>query len=77
MILTGAAFLHKVFFGFGFLAINNFFKFYLHAYTYSMPAIIRQKVDEWMNCEDLAMNFLVSHLTRKAPIKTTSKWTLR
>ncbi|KAL3084846.1 hypothetical protein niasHT_031731 [Heterodera trifolii] len=62
MILTGAAFIHK---------------FYLHAYTYHMPEIIRQKVDEWMNCEDLAMNFLVSHLTRKAPIKTTSKWTLR
>uniref|UniRef100_A0A914GS44 Exostosin-like 3 n=1 Tax=Globodera rostochiensis TaxID=31243 RepID=A0A914GS44_GLORO len=62
MILTGAAFIHK---------------FYLHAYTYHMPAIIRLTVDEWMNCEDLAMNFLVAHLTRKAPIKTTSKWTLR
>nr|CAD2193965.1 unnamed protein product [Meloidogyne enterolobii] len=62
MILTGAAFLHI---------------FYLHAYTYHMPQIIRDKVDEWTNCEDLAMNFLVSHLSRKPPIKTTSKWTLR
>uniref|UniRef100_A0A915P4J9 Uncharacterized protein n=1 Tax=Meloidogyne floridensis TaxID=298350 RepID=A0A915P4J9_9BILA len=62
MILTGAAFLHI---------------FYLQAYTYHMPQIIRDKVDEWTNCEDLAMNFLVSHLSRKPPIKTTSKWTLR
>ena len=42
-----------------------------------MPETIRLKVDEWMNCEDLAMNFLVAHLTRKPPIKTTSKWTLK
>uniref|UniRef100_A0A0N4ZWP6 Glyco_transf_64 domain-containing protein n=1 Tax=Parastrongyloides trichosuri TaxID=131310 RepID=A0A0N4ZWP6_PARTI len=62
MILTGASFLHKS---------------YLTAYTYSMPKIIRDKVDEYMNCEDIAMNFLVSHLTRQPPIKTTSKWTLR
>lgn len=53
------------------------FKSYLHAYTNLMPEIIRRKVDEWMNCEDLAMNFLVSHITRQPPIKTTSKWTLR
>lgn len=40
-----------------------------------MPQIIRDKVDEYMNCEDLAMNFLVSHITRKPPIKVTSRWT--
>ena len=34
-----------------------------------MPQVIRDKVDEYMNCEDLAMNFLVSHITRKPPIK--------
>ncbi|KAM3723091.1 Exostosin-2 [Dirofilaria immitis] len=62
MILTGAAFIHKA---------------YLYAYTYGMPQVIREKVDEFMNCEDLAMNFLVSHITREPPIKTTSKWTLR
>ena len=37
----------------------------------------RVKVDEYMNCEDIAMNFLVSHLTRKPPIKVTSRWTFR
>ncbi|CAG9537824.1 unnamed protein product [Cercopithifilaria johnstoni] len=62
MILTGAAFIHKA---------------YLYAYTYGMPQVIREKVDEFMNCEDLAMNFLVAHLTREPPIKATSKWTLR
>ncbi|CAG0881044.1 unnamed protein product [Cyprideis torosa] len=62
MILTGAAFFHR---------------YYAYAYTYQMPARIRAFVDEYMNCEDLAMNFLVSHLTRKPPIKVTSRWTFR
>ena len=26
-------------------------------------------VDQYMNCEDIAMNFLVSHITRKPPLK--------
>ena len=34
-----------------------------------MPQAIRDKVDELLNCEDLAMNFLVSHVTRKPPVK--------
>ena len=34
-----------------------------------MPQAIRDKVDEFMNCEDIAMNFLVSHLTRQPPVK--------
>lgn len=38
-------------------------------YTYEMPAAIRDKVDELMNCEDIAMNFLVSHVTQKPPVK--------
>lgn len=42
-----------------------------------MPQVIREKVDEFMNCEDLAMNFFVAHLTRQPPIKATSKWTMR
>lgn len=46
-------------------------------YSRIMPQAIRDKVDEFMNCEDLAMNFLVSHITRKPPIKVTSRWTFR
>jgi len=34
-----------------------------------MPSAVREKVDEFMNCEDLAMNFLISHITGKPPIK--------
>jgi alpha-1,4-N-acetylglucosaminyltransferase EXTL3 len=62
MVLTGAAFLHK---------------YYLYVYSFIMPQSIRDKVDEYLNCEDIAMNFLVSHITRKPPIKVTSRWTFR
>ncbi|KAI1296696.1 Exostosin-3 [Halotydeus destructor] len=62
MVLTGAAFFHK---------------YYTYLYSYSMPSAIRDKVDEYVNCEDIAMNFLVSHVTRKPPIKVTSRWTFR
>ncbi|XP_064652243.1 exostosin-like 3 [Lineus longissimus] len=62
MVLTGAAFFHK---------------YYAYLYSYIMPQAIRDKVDEYMNCEDLAMNFLISHITRKPPIKVTSRWTFR
>lgn len=60
MVLTGAAFFHK---------------YYAYMYTYAMPQVIRDLVDEFTNCEDIAMNFLVSDLTRKPPIKVTSRWT--
>lgn len=62
MVLTGAAFLHK---------------YYMYLYSYHLPQAIRDKVDEYMNCEDIAMNFLVSHLTRRPPVKVTSRWTFR
>lgn len=62
MVLTGAAFFHK---------------YYTYMYTYTLPQAIRDKVDEYMNCEDIAMNFLVSHLTRRPPVKVTSRWTFR
>ncbi|CAK8684115.1 exostosin-like 3 [Clavelina lepadiformis] len=62
MVLTGAAFIHK---------------YYMYLYTYWMPSPIRDTVDEFMNCEDIAMNFLVSHMTRQPPVKVTSRWTFR
>eukprot|EP00064_Thunnus_orientalis_P015297 superscaffoldBa00002807_g15347 len=57
MVLTGAAFFHK---------------YYAYLYSYVMPQAIRDMVDEYINCEDIAMNFLVSHITRKPPIKALS-----
>ncbi|VDP79759.1 unnamed protein product [Echinostoma caproni] len=59
MVLTGASFFHK---------------YYTYAYTWEMPSQIREMVDRHFNCEDLAMNFLVAHLTRKPPIKATIHW---
>lgn len=51
------------------LLILFLWQYYLHAYTTEMPAEIRAVVEENMNCEDIAMNFLVSHIARKSPIK--------
>lgn len=60
MVLTGGAFFHK---------------YYSYIYSYTMPEVIRSIVDRFMNCEDIAMNFLVAHMTRQPPIKVTSRWT--
>ncbi|XP_065367829.1 exostosin-2 [Calliphora vicina] len=58
MVLTGAAFHHK---------------YWSHMYTHRMPDVIREIVDSRMNCEDIAMNFLVSNVTNKPPIKVTPR----
>lgn len=58
MVLTGAAFHHK---------------YWNYMYTTAMPGDIKEWVDEHMNCEDIAMNFLVANVTGKAPIKVTPK----
>lgn len=58
MVLTGAAFYHK---------------HYSHEYFDRLPADIRRWVDDRMNCEDIAMNFLVANITGKAPIKVTPR----
>ena len=44
-------------------------QYYSYLYAYWLPREIRDIVDEYMNCEDIAMNFLVSYITRKPPIK--------
>jgi len=62
MVLTGAAFYHK---------------YYNYVYSEVMAPAVRDMVDEFMNCEDLAMNFLISHITRQPPVKVTSRWTFR
>lgn len=54
----------------------NPFQYYAYLYSYVMPQAIRDMVDEYINCEDIAMNFLVSHLTRKPPIKVKQKLVL-
>lgn len=46
-------------------------------YTTAMPGDIKEWVDEHMNCEDIAMNFLVANTTGKAPIKVIFIYILR
>ncbi|XP_058128244.1 exostosin-2 isoform X2 [Anopheles ziemanni] len=58
MVLTGAAFHHK---------------YWSYLYTNAMPGNIKEWVDEHMNCEDIAMNFLVSNVTKKPPIKVAPR----
>ncbi|KAF5277438.1 hypothetical protein FQA39_LY06251 [Lamprigera yunnana] len=58
MVLTGAAFHHK---------------YWSYLYTTAMPAEVRDWVDEHMNCEDIAMNFLVANVTNKPPIKVAPR----
>lgn len=58
MVLTGAAFHHK---------------YWSHMYTYAMPGDIKNWVDDHMNCEDIAMNFLVANITNNPPIKVTPR----
>jgi hypothetical protein len=60
MILTGAAFIHRWYFDF---------------YTSIMSEQIRAYVQLHMNCEDIAMNFLVSHLSRRTPMKVGQRQT--
>ncbi|XP_044758088.1 exostosin-2 [Coccinella septempunctata] len=58
MVLTGAAFLHK---------------YWSYMYTKKLTSEIRDWVDENMNCEDIAMNFLVANVTNQPPIKVTPR----
>ncbi|KAI6231103.1 Exostosin and EXTL2 domain containing protein [Aphelenchoides besseyi] len=56
LVLTGGAFLHRV---------------YHYAYTHMLNPLILDHITTNFNCEDIAANFLVSHLTRRPEIKTT------
>ena len=58
LILTGGAFYHR---------------FYHYYYHYLLDKRITDKIDEYMNCEDIAFNFMISDLTRKPPLKVTTK----
>ncbi|EFJ07705.1 N-acetylglucosaminyltransferase-like protein [Selaginella moellendorffii] len=40
----------------------------LYLYSCSMPAGVKEYVDDAINCEDIAMNFLVSSRSKKGPL---------
>ncbi len=44
-------------------------QYYMFLYSDWLYREARVLVDKYMNCEDIAMNFLVSHITRKPPLK--------
>lgn len=48
MVLTGAAFYHK---------------YYHYLFTSQMPGDVKAWIDNHMNCEDIAMNFLITNTT--------------
>lgn len=51
-------------------------QYFNYLYTYKMPGDIKNWVDAHMNCEDIAMNFLVANVTGKAVIKVRAHATL-
>lgn len=58
MVLTGAAFYHR---------------YYNALYTEVLSSTLHKTVEQAQNCEDILMNFLVSHVTRRPPIKLTQR----
>lgn len=58
IVLTGAAFYHS---------------YYNYLYTNWLSLLLLKTVKQSSNCEDILMNFLVSHVTRKPPIKVTQR----
>uniref|UniRef100_A0A0M3ILE2 Glyco_transf_64 domain-containing protein n=1 Tax=Ascaris lumbricoides TaxID=6252 RepID=A0A0M3ILE2_ASCLU len=59
IIVTGAAFYHKGF----------YFQYYGILYHNFLPILMRNCILAVKNCEDIAMNFLISTLTGKCPLK--------
>ena len=48
-------------------------QYYSYVYTNSLPGNIKSWVDDQMNCEDIAMNFLIANLTGKPSIKVAPR----
>ena len=44
----------------------------MYLYSYWIPKEVRERVDRVTNCEDLAMNFLIAHVSRKPSIKVSA-----
>lgn len=58
MVLTGAAIYHR---------------YYHTLYTDWLSPLLHKTVDQSRNCEDILINFLVSHVTRQPPIKVSQR----
>ncbi|XP_076457051.1 exostosin-1a-like [Babylonia areolata] len=58
MVLAGAAVYHR---------------YYNHLYTHYASRLLTQRVEATNNCHHILLNFLVSHVTRRPPIKLTQR----
>lgn len=58
MVLTGAAVYHR---------------YWQHVYTHQSPSGLLSTVSTTKNCDDILMNFLVSAVIRRPPIKLTQR----
>ena len=58
IVLTNAAFFHKK---------------YAKLYLENLPRSLASTIESYRGCEHLLMNFLVSHVTKQAPIKVTQR----
>lgn len=58
IVLTGAAFYHR---------------YYNYLYSHWLSPLLLKTVTQSHNCEDILMNFLVSHVTQRPPIKVTGR----
>lgn len=61
---------------FSLVSITKFFSFlryYNFLYTHYLSHLLHKIVDQSQNCEDILLNFLVSHVTRLPPIKVTQR----
>lgn len=59
MVLTGAAIYHRYY--------NYLYTHLLNSYS------VKSIVDQMQNCEDILLNFLVSHVTNLPPVKVTQR----
>lgn len=58
MVLTSAAFYHR---------------YYNYYYTHNLPSSIHELMSTSEICQDMVLNFLVSHITRQPPVKVLDR----
>ena len=55
------------------LIISGLFRYYNHYYTHNLPTSIHELISASKECEDIVLNFIVSHVTRQPAIKVLER----
>lgn len=50
-----------------------YYRYYNVLYTEWLSPLLHKTVEQSQNCEDILMNFLITHVTRRPPIKVTQR----